>query len=441
MEKGSTAGENTPTEASLPVGFSSKEDTMTRREQWMVCFGCALLGFMTLLPFQLVVVMLPVLCDHFLDGNQLGNSMLGLYQAVCVLALFAILKVGSLSKWLVQGGLATTFACMTAFGPAFFFGTQTSRIACIHIILGLLGSCNAMLQAASFARAAILPRNCVGITSIGQATAGLVAFILTSILMNCVYDMGVKEDVIVLTSICCGFCAMITLFSILYMHKFLNARVCVQSVRDAIVSSSKNAGDAPAEGDVEDVGKREAKFVEDETLLPPRPWLTMIRGSFWELASVFLVFFVTFNLFPRVGPVSFNFDGKGPARMVWLFGMQFIGDFLGRSCLKLTNVHPKFGFLFLSRNATVAASFLRFIFYIPFFLAMKMEDTPFVNSLAWLLIVQLLLAFTLGWVATLSLIHCSLSVVRASEKARMGSLSTIMLATAIGVGLYSALAY
>ncbi|KAL8439220.1 hypothetical protein Efla_001304 [Eimeria flavescens] len=407
------------TDASVPVGVPVKEE-MSRGERLLVGFGCALVGLMSLLPFQFVVVMLPVLCDHFLDGKQLGNSMLGLHQAVCVLALLVILRIGALQKWMIQGGVLLALGCMAAFGPAFFYGSFTSRLVLLHIIMGLVGCCNAMLQAAGFARAAILPENLVGVTSIGQAVAGLVVFVFTSILMNCVYDMDREEDVSVADALS-------------------GAAAAAASSRKQLQAETPTHGGELR--DMEKAGGSHGAPQEEEALLPPRPWLAMIRGSVWELTSVFLVFFVSFNIFPKVGPVMLNFANKSPAKTVWLFGMHFVGDFLGRSSLKLPNLHKAFGFVFLSSKATTIASFLRLLFYIPFFLAAKLEDTAFINSFAWLLIIQLLLAFTLGWVATLALIHCSLSVTRVSEKARMGSLSTITLALAIGVGLYIALAF
>ncbi|KAL8275464.1 hypothetical protein Esti_000596 [Eimeria stiedai] len=428
-----------PTDATVTVGDPVKQ-SMSKGERLMVGFGCTLLGFMSLIPFQFVVVMLPVLSDHFLEGKQVGNSMLGLHQAACVLALLVILRIGALQKWMIQGALVLALACMAAFGPAFFYGSVVSRIVLVHIILGLLGCCNAMLQAAGFARAAILPRNYVGVTSIGQATAGLFVFIITSTLMNCVFDMAVKRDVVRFTGICCGVAVLLCVFAITYMVKFLKAKVCMHSVDDALHGGTsadqqqQQAEGATCAGGIEEGGGLQKLEQEEEALLPPRPWLTMVRGSCWELVSVFLVFFVSFNLFPKVGPLSFNFEGKAPARMIWLFGMQFVGDFVGRSCLKLPNVHSSFSFLFVSRRATIAASFLRLLFYIPFFLAARMENTSFVNHFAWLLTIQLLLAVTLGWNATLSLIYCSTSVTRASEKARMGSLATITLAVGIGVG-------
>ena len=398
---------------------------------------------MSIIPFQFVVVMLPVLSHHFLPGRQLSNSMLGLYQATTVLTLFVILKVGSLHKCLLNGGLAIELICMAMFAPAFFYGSMTSRILVLHIIMGSLGIANALLQAAGFARAAILPRNYVGTTSVGQAAAGLVSFIVHGILTEWVYDMDNKEEAKWATSISCGIVVLLCIFSLIYMRFFLNARVSVKSVKDALSAGydcKKGQDDCPTTSeDIEHLGKTQSS-AEDETLLAPRPWMVMMKSSFWELTSVFLVFFVTFSLFPSVGPVAFNFEGKGPEKMVLLFGMHFIGDFLGRCSVKLPRLHPMLGFFFLSRNATIAGSFLRLVFYIPFVLAAKMEGTPF-NNYAWLMILQFLLAFTLGWIGTLALIHCSLSVIRLYEKARMGSLSTIVLSIAIGMGLYIAMAY
>lgn len=436
----------TPTDASSPVGSSPKhERKMTTREHWMVSIGCAILGVMALLPFQFLCVILPVLLNHFLDGWQLGNSMLGLCQFLCLVALVVILKIGSLHKWLVQGALAVSLVGMALFPPAFFYGSLTTRAVLVHIIMAFLGACNGALLAAGFARAAILPGNYVAVTSIGHATSGLIAFVVTAIMMNCVHDMSVKDDVMWLTIICCGLNVICCALSIAYMRVFLNAKVCVQSVNNALNGGGSGKGqqeDAPTlSGDIEDMGRQQTSGLQNEALLPPRPWLIMIKGSFWELLSVFLVFFVTFNLFPKVGPVSFNFQDKCPAKIVLFFGMQFIGDFVGRCILPLSNACRMFRFFFLSRNATIAASFLRICFYIPFILAMKMENVPFVNNFAWLMILQFLLAVTLGWVAALSQVYCSQSVVRASEKVRISSLLSIIIAVAISAGLYVAIAY
>lgn len=436
----------TPADASSPVGLSIKhESNMTTCEHWMANIGCGILGVMALLPFQFLCVILPVLLNHFLEGRQLGNSMLGLCQFVCLIALVVILKIGSLHKWLVQGALVVSLIGMALFPPAFFYGSITARSVLIHIIMAFLGACNGTLLAAGFARAAILPRNYVAVTSIGHATSGLIAFVVTAIMMNCVYDMSVKDHVMWLTIICCGLNVTCCALSIAYMRVFLNAEVSVRSVNNALNGGSLGKGqqeDAPTlSGDIEDTGRKQDSRLQNEALLSPRPWPVMIGGSFWELLSVFLVFFVTFNLFPKVGPVSLNFKDKCPEKMVLLFGMMFIGDFVGRCILPLSNVWRPFRLFFLSRNATIAASFLRICFYIPFTLAMKLENVAFVNSFAWLMILQFLLAVTLGWIAALSQVYCSLSVVRASEKVRISSLLSIIIAVAISAGLYVAIAY
>ncbi|OEH75800.1 putative adenosine transporter [Cyclospora cayetanensis] len=435
-----------PTEVSTPSPSTSKaEPKMTLYEHLLVSAGCGLSGMMTLIPFQFLVVILPISSKYFLDEQEVENSVLGLYQAGCVLGLFFILKIGSLHKWLIQAGLMISLICMAAVAPCLFYGSVTSRVTLLHIILFFLGVCNAFLQASGFARAAILPRNYVDTTSIGQATAGVFVFIVTGILFNRITIDGESDAKYLITIICILAVAMY-IVSVLFMHVFLNAPVCVQSVQNARGSwtdeKMQPGHELTSVGDLEDAGNNQSKAGSlDETLLPPRPWGTIIKHSFWELTSVFLVFFVSFSLFPKVGPNSFNFEGKEPSNMVLLFGMQFVGDLLGRSCVKLPGLHSMFSFVFLPRRATIIASFLRFLFYVPFVLAMKMENVAVINNFVWLMIMQFLLAFTLGWIATLALIHSSLSVTRFSEKARMGSLSTITLAVAIGVGLYVALAF
>lgn len=419
--------------STMEVSGACGASKLSQKEHIFASVGFFLIGVMVLLPFQFILVLQPPLVEHFAGNRDVGNSLLGLYNITSILVSLLMLKIGSLHTWLIKFGLIISIVCLAAYGPVFFYGSTTCTLWLAHIIMGLLGMSNGVIQGSGFSYAAIMPVNYVGTTSVGIAGAGLLSYALTSSLIGHAFDMTVSDEVVTFTSICCGFCIAVTIASFVYVHILFNWSVTRRAELEA--KQGNNTDLENPKKNTEGLEAQDGSGISTSQL-PPRPWREMMKGSFWPLFTVFWCFFVSFSLFPKVGPLGFNFSDKDASSIANLFGLYFVGDFCGRLSLKLPNIHRVFGFLNLSLRGSVVMALLRTLLFVPFFLAMKLENVPVINTMAFCMILMFIMAFTLGWVGTWGLIHCSLSV-RGSEKGRIGALSTISLLSGIAVGLYA----
>ncbi|PFH32195.1 hypothetical protein BESB_021360 [Besnoitia besnoiti] len=183
--------------------------------------------------------------------------------------------------------------------------------------------------------------------------------------------------------------------------------------------------------------------VDDECNLPSRGWRFFLKDSGSFLFCVFFNFFVTLNLFPRVGPIMWHYPGfaKNGPQYIILFGLFSVGDFCGKSIPDLSALFPQ-----LKRWLTIPEKMLlpvvlgRLVFAV-FFLLGAYLTNDFFNSFALYVILIFLLSVTNGWCATASMLYASSSVKRFEEKEIVGPTSVLMLLVGIMAGVYSALAY
>lgn len=141
-----------------------------------VSFLC--IGFNSLVNWIFVMQTLPFIAKTQLEGEDWNNSLLGLFQAVEVVVLLCMLRLGSTSvlgvctAGLVNAAAAILFPLLTVTN---FSGRQL-KVIMLHLLCLLLGSCSAVLQGSGFALAAVMPKNFVGAVSAGQGLAGAFTF-------------------------------------------------------------------------------------------------------------------------------------------------------------------------------------------------------------------------------------------------------------------------
>ncbi|CBZ51026.1 conserved hypothetical protein [Neospora caninum Liverpool] len=221
-------------------------------------------------------------------------------------------------------------------------------------------------------------------------------------------------------------------------------------------SEESRRGSAPAQAfspgiDNElSVGSREGTECEvtldamnDERNWPSRGWRFFLRDSGVFLFCVFFNFFVTLNLFPRVGPIMWHYPGfaKNGPQYIILFGLFSIGDLCGKSIPDLAALFPRWGRWFTISEKMLLPVVLSRTLFAVFFLLGAYLVNAFFNAFALYVILILLLSVTSGWCATASMMYACASVKRFEEKEIVGPMSVLMLLVGIMTGVYSALAY
>ncbi|EPR59898.1 nucleoside transporter protein [Toxoplasma gondii GAB2-2007-GAL-DOM2] len=184
-------------------------------------------------------------------------------------------------------------------------------------------------------------------------------------------------------------------------------------------------------------------MVNDECHWPSRGWRYFLRDSGIFLFCVFFNFFVTLNLFPRVGPIMWHYPGfaKNGPQYIILFGLFSIGDLCGKSLPDLATLSPRVGRWLTIPEKLLLPIVLSRVVLAVFFLLGAYLVNAFFNSFALYVILILLLSVTSGWCATASMVYACSSVKRFEEKEIVGPMSVLMLLVGIMAGVYSALAY
>lgn len=179
------------------------------------------------------------------------------------------------------------------------------------------------------------------------------------------------------------------------------------------------------------------------TPLPFRTFCQVLRYSLVpNLLSVSLTFFVTRNIFPRLGPLLWNFRQPSPYSLL-IYGAIFVwSEFLGRCLPLIGRIIRRFGrWIFVPRKYLLLAVVARAVLYIPFVLGGKLHDTLILNSRWWCGVNVAVLGLTHGWFCTLSYIYTIESLTRLDEKEFTGPLVIIAVSSGTVAGLFSSYLY
>ncbi|PHJ21096.1 nucleoside transporter protein [Cystoisospora suis] len=187
---------------------------------------------------------------------------------------------------------------------------------------------------------------------------------------------------------------------------------------------------------------------------PGRSWVQVFRDALPWLSLVVLHMFISFHLFPKVGPLSWHYADPPKNYLVILFGIFCVFELLGRflpdvrlfkRTAKEASVKegrgPRDGWFFLSRRVFVITEFARILFFVPFLLGHILSNVPFINSFYWYCILIALLSLTQGWLATLAFFYAVNSVSSAAEREVTGPMTAIASPLGCVIGLYSAVPY
>lgn len=179
------------------------------------------------------------------------------------------------------------------------------------------------------------------------------------------------------------------------------------------------------------------------TPLPFRTFCQVLRHSLVpNLLSVFLTFFMTRNMFPRLGPILWNFRQPSPYSLL-IYGAVFVwSDLLGRCLPVIGRIIGRLRrWIFVPQKYLLLAVLVRAVLYIPFVLGGKLHDTLILNSRWWYGVNVAALGLTHGWLCTLSYVYSVASLSRLDEKEFTGPLTIIAISLGTVAGLFSSYLY
>lgn len=129
-----------------------------------------LLGFSSLLPWNFVLSLAPYISTAFFEGLNAENTLLACFQCGALSVQLVLLQFKLVMRRLAlvilpaaMAAVALLFAVALTCLP-----TVPGRVASAHVIAFLFGLTSGSQQSCSFSVGSVMPRNCVGLVSVGE---------------------------------------------------------------------------------------------------------------------------------------------------------------------------------------------------------------------------------------------------------------------------------
>ncbi|KFH14082.1 nucleoside transporter protein [Toxoplasma gondii MAS] len=442
-----------------------KAPGMSRSDFVLAASFFLIAGVNSLIAWNVTLNLNPYFSTHCFSGNEWGNTLLAMFQLACMCIQIYLLKFGSggaKKSYFFFAGIVNAIT-FTIFTPLVVYLPESAAVACMHICCFFLGIGSGVLQGGGFPYAASLPYNFCGFISTGQGLAAIIAFIWNTVFAFTLFDLDTRDGLVAMAWTSYGFAAVLSLvyfalFLVILKKPWAQGPFERQALEDVAAKEKavQKAEAKKAEGDREAQYEQQdgnvfavtapTSIVDEESGVKvdgteKRPARVFLRDAAPHFLNIGLTFFITLNNFPKIGPVGWNYNQQVNNHFIIMFGVFALGDVTGRFFPDLSQFSPKyFSWTMIPPKLVVPLCLLRSVFYVPFFLGYKLENTQVVNDFWFYVIIMLLFAFTQGWFCTLGFVY-SMTSVRESERGVTGPLSVLCLSVGILAGLYLALAY
>lgn len=440
--------------SSLEAGGFGKADKAESAEisllQRLLVFTLfVLVGTGAMLAWYIMTTVAFYINATYLDGIDLGNSILGINKFSSLMTQVVLILIGSLRVRYLQLGFFLACVTFILLGPAVFYGSVTQRLLFLHGVALLGGVGNGLLQGAGFAIGSVFPVECVGAVALGHGVAGVVSNFLCLILALTAFDLNSEQGVRNLLWTTCGCTAVLGLLSMLLLGWIMNMPVLKRCLNEAkrganLPETSTTSSALPGVG-----GPTAEDGLSVQTGGAPAVEGTQLRWYHiaWELKmpllAVFASFFGTLNIFPRPAPLLFLTDNPPKDHMLYYFSLYCVFDLIGKWLLTLPRQLGWFSRIFhLKGTVLLVACFSRLLLYIPAFLAAASNNSgSIVHSFGFQCFVIVLIATSHGWLTSASIIWAMDEARTPQMKSVMGPCLVCSMLSGITLGLYIALAY
>ncbi|KJP86292.1 hypothetical protein AK88_04106 [Plasmodium fragile] len=301
------------------------------------------------------------------------------------------------------GGLAVLCAGFQI-AHKFFTDTQFDTYCLIaFIVIGIVAG---LTQTIAFNIGTTMKENMGGYISAGFGISGGFIFVINLILDQIVPDkkqFGVNEAKLLYLFIICEVCLLLAI---------------IFSVYNLELSSAKNSNE-------------EEHNDKDEKGLS---YLELIKDSYKAILAIFLVNWLSLQLFPGVGHKKWQQSHNiSDYHVTLIVGMFQVFDFVSRYPPNFSHMKI-FKWFSFSLNKLLLLNFLRLIF-IPWFILLAACERPFFTNIVHQCICMAMLAFTNGWFNTVPFLVFVKELKKAKKKKDVETISTFLV-IAMFLGLF-----
>ncbi|SBT40448.1 nucleoside transporter 1, putative (NT1) [Plasmodium ovale wallikeri] len=275
---------------------------------------------------------------------------------------------------------------------SFYYFDKYCLIA--FIVIGIMAG---LAQTIAFSIGTTMENNMGGYMSAGIGISGVFIFVINLLLDQVVPDKklyNVNEAKLLYLFIICELCLVLAIFF---------------SVFNLELSSNNDK-------------KEEEDSSKEEGL----SYMELIKDSYKAILAMFLVNWLSLQLFPGVGHKKWQEShGISDYYVTVIVGMFQVFDFISRYPPNLSHI-KYFKFFTFSLNKLLIANFLRLLF-IPWFVLNAAVSKPFFTNIVQQCICMALLAFTNGWFNTVPFIVFVQELKKAKKKKDIETISTFMV--------------
>ncbi|XP_026191900.1 uncharacterized protein LOC34619343 [Cyclospora cayetanensis] len=416
------------------------QQVVTRGQRWIMTFAFFFLGMCSLFAWTNVLYVLPYMTEHFLDNWDAGNSLLGVFQVGNLIVQAYMMAVGAMwERWLYQGLSLTAILC-AIFTPCIMYGSVTLRIALLHILCFFLGAASGFLQGSGYSFSSVMPVNQIAVYTTGQAIGAVFSVVLMAVLCFTVIDLRMQHDVVILLYVISALSAAFCIITLVLIYRTMKQPAAARAIKNAQASTpkpKKTSKTGPTE--ITEV-TTDASQAVDGSEVRKGVCYRVLKISGTEIFCIFVVFFITCNLFPRVGPLQWRITDPPRNYYVWILGIFPFGDSFGRCLCTLTIFRWLTNIILFPPKLLPWMCLGRFLLYIPFFLSKHLQNNSVFNSFWFQMVEMAVLSTTHGWFTTLGFMY-GLGKAPDDEKKYVGPAAVISLILGIIAGLYLALLF
>ncbi|KMZ85341.1 nucleoside transporter 1 [Plasmodium vivax Brazil I] len=365
---------------------------MTKNEQFLLPFTFILIGLSSLNVWNTALG---------LNINFKYNTF-QITGLVCSSIIALFVKVPKMLLPFALGGLAILCAGFQIAHQCFTFEQFDTYCLIAFIVIGIMAG---LAQTIAFSVGTTMEENMGGYMSAGIGISGVFIFIINLLLDQIVPDQkkfNVNEAKLLYLFLICELCLVLAI---------------IFSVCNLELSSSKTS--------------KEEEYSDKEQGLS---YLELLKDSYKAILAMFLVNWLSLQLFPGVGHKKWQESHNiSDYNVTLIVGMFQVFDFVSRYPPNLSHMKIFKWFTF-SLNKLLLLNFLRLLF-IPWFVINAACDLPIFTNIVQQCVCMAMLAFTNGWFNTVPFLVFVKELKKAKKKKDIETISTFLV-VAMFVGLF-----
>lgn len=398
-----------------------------KADHYLAIFTFCLIGTTQLLIWNFVISSFPSFMGYIWPNRPLADLLGGCEHGAALLISIVMLKFDGLSLSLCHlTGVANValyliFPLVSQFLAAevqlrdgiYEVVNGNDNMVAVRGLLSVLsiflGICSGLLHVQGYAFASITPINYCGYISTGNGVAGVLAFLIFTVLFSLFPRTPTGQIQLLWVFFSLGAaCSLVQVACFFVLSKKKWFQNCVK------LSSKRR--DAQAEKALRQWGR-------------PRSIVEIFKDCWLQGFNAAFTLFVTLLVFPTVGPFHWH---QTPDVASYMNGTFQIVDLLVRWMPALG------GWTQIPKKYLTTLVIIRPLIFIPLFvLPMRIKNLQFLGDTWWLFILMTIFTITNGWFVTLGSVYCTKDIEHPAEEEIAADIFVIGLLGFITAGIFA----